>query len=518
MPPELAAPRHTAWVRGLGPPWGGALVRVVAAWILLIATFAGDWLRILDQWWNSSTYNHMLLVPPMVAWLAWQRRGELSQLRPIAWAPGALAMLPILLVWVIGAISGIDLLRQSAVVALLPASALVMLGPTVFLALLFPLCFMAFMVPFGDEFVPLLQQITARLVIFMTSLSGIPAHIDGVFIDTPAGLFEVAEACSGVKFLIAMIALGAFVANVGFLSWRRRMLFMAMCILVPILANGVRAYATILAAQYVGAQRAGGFDHIVYGWVFFALVIALVLGLSWRWFDRPTDAPFVRIEPLQTSPLLLRLTHGGSSLWLALAAFGLPVVGAVTWARIADAQEARFAADVALPAVPGWQQVSYAPAFPWSPLATGAKAKLLGRYRNAAGAEVDVFYALYSVQREGSEAGGFGQGALPTDAGWSWLGGGDWAPLARNDRLRAEQGTERLAETYYRSGDLLTGSNLRLRLNSIRDRLVMAPQPTAMLILSCEVRPDRSAARDLAEFRRTIGPLGQWMDRIGAGR
>jgi exosortase/archaeosortase family protein len=65
----------------------------------------------------------------------------------------------------------------------------------------------------------------------------------------------VAEACSGVKFLIAMVALGVLVANVCFRSWHRRAAFMALCVAVPILANGVRAWGTIYAAQYVGDRK-----------------------------------------------------------------------------------------------------------------------------------------------------------------------------------------------------------------------------------------------------------------------
>ena len=67
--------------------------------------------------------------------------------------------------------------------------------------LLFPLAFAVFLVPFGEEIVPPLQMLTAEIVIALTHLSGIEAHIDGVFIDTPAGLFEVAAACAGVQFV-----------------------------------------------------------------------------------------------------------------------------------------------------------------------------------------------------------------------------------------------------------------------------------------------------------------------------
>ena len=95
-----------------------------------------------------------------------------------------------------------------AIAALLGAS----LIATVIAGLLFPLSYMLFLVPFGDELIPALQTITARLTVALTHLSGIKADIDGVFINTPVGLFEVAEACSGVKFLIAMAALAVRVA------------------------------------------------------------------------------------------------------------------------------------------------------------------------------------------------------------------------------------------------------------------------------------------------------------------
>jgi hypothetical protein len=65
---------------------------------------------------------------------------------------------------------------------------------------------------------------------------------------------------------------------------------MAACVIVPILANGVRAWATIYVAQYIGAEKATGFDHIVYGWVFFAIVLALLLGAAWRFVEREPDS------------------------------------------------------------------------------------------------------------------------------------------------------------------------------------------------------------------------------------
>ena len=203
---------------------------------------------------------------------------------------------------------------------MLQAAVATLLGPRVAAGLLFPLGYMLFLVPFGDEIVPALQAITAKLAVALTHASGVPAVIDGVFIDTPVGLFEVAEACSGVKFLVAMVALGTLVAHLCFASWKRRAAFMLAAVVVPVLANGVRAWGTIYVAQSQGIEFAAGFDHIVYGWIFFALVMAAVLGASWRFFDRSPDDPLVdrrgaRGVAAARAPGALRI--GG---WHALAA------------------------------------------------------------------------------------------------------------------------------------------------------------------------------------------------------
>src|SRR3546814_5512626 len=96
------------------------------------------------------------------------------------------------------------------------------LGEKLVRALLFPLGYALLLVPFGEELVPLLQTFTAHISVVLLHLSGIAAEMQGVFITTKAGFFEVAEECSGVNFLIAMLAYSVFAAHLCFKSWTRR--------------------------------------------------------------------------------------------------------------------------------------------------------------------------------------------------------------------------------------------------------------------------------------------------------
>ena len=319
MPPELVLEQGAAIPRA----WQAALIRLAAVAAALFALYFADWAEMAGLWWNGAAFNHILVVPAIVAWLVAIRAPQLLRLTPETWWPG-LALFALAAVgWVLGAGTDIDVARHAGVVAMLAASVVTVLGVRVATGLAFPLGYLAFLVPFGDEIVPPMQALTAKMVVALTEWSGIPVHSDGIMIDTPAGLFRVAEACAGVTFLVAMIAFGALAAHLCFRSWRRRAAFLALCVVVPVLANAVRAWATIFAAQYIGAERAAGFDHVVYGWVFFALVVALVLALSWRFFDRRADDPLIDAERIAASPRLARLSALRISPAAALAAIAV---------------------------------------------------------------------------------------------------------------------------------------------------------------------------------------------------
>ena len=331
MPPELSLPRHSTWLERIPQAWRAPLAQLALAVAGLLLLTWSDWTEMARQWWNDSTCNHILLMPPILAWLVRLRWPELAKLRPQAFWPALGWLASGLLAWTVGTAAHVNLVAELGAVMLLQAAVATLLGPKITAGLSFPLGYMLFLVPFGDEIVPPLQTVTARLAVALTHVSGVSARLSGFFIDTPVGRFEVAEACSGVKFLVAMIALGTLVAHLCFRSGRRRAAFMAACAIVPILANGVRAWGTIYVAQSRGVAFAAGFDHIVYGWIFFALVMSALLGVAWRFSDRPADDRPLDAEALESSPVLNRLARHRIAGWAAAAAILLAAALAAKW-------------------------------------------------------------------------------------------------------------------------------------------------------------------------------------------
>jgi exosortase A len=498
--------------------WRSGLIRLAAAWLALgIATWR-DWAAMLDQWWNISTYNHILFVPLIAGWLIHLRRRELLEIAPAPWWPGLAPLAATMLVWLIGSVAGVNIVSQAGAVASLIVIVPAILGPRVALACAFPLAYLLFLVPFGDEMVPTLQMVTADIVIWLTHLSGIEAVIDGVFIDTPVGLFEVAEACSGVKFLVAMIALGVLVCYACFRGWKRRAIFMATATGLPILANGVRAWGTIFIAQSQGIEFAVGFDHIFYGWVFFAIVVFLLLAAFWRWFDREPDELGIDFPDYVRSGRLARLVGTGARPQAHLASVVALLAVVFGWNVSAASVEAAIPAQVELPQVDGWQRVDAVSQVAWRPRFAGADHTLFGRYRDASGREVDVAYAFYAAQSEGREAGAAGEGALVPETPWRWVAPWMSDTEGTGEQLMAYGNLRRHAVTSYRTGDTLTGSAARLKLHSMQGRLTLAGEPTMTLILSVEGADSRTAEETIADFTAATGNRGEWMDRIAGLR
>jgi exosortase A len=514
MPPELSLPRPFERMGAVPQTWRKPLLQLALAWAMMLTFTAGDWADMAHQWWDSSTYNHVLFVPAILAWLIKLRLPELAKLKPEAWWPGLILLTGALFLWLLGELSNLNLASQLGAVLALQAALVALMGVRIAAALLFPLGYMLFLVPFGDELIPALQLITARLAIALTHWSGVPAQIEGVFIDTPAGLFEVAEACSGVKFLIAMVALGTLVAHLCYRSPWRRSGFMVAAVVLPILANGVRAWGTIYIAQSQGVQFAAGFDHIVYGWIFFALVMAALLGGAWRTFDRAPDDPPLDADRIAASPALAAWSRFRMPCAAALAGIAAIALAFLLWTAAARAVQAPLPERITLPPVTGWQPTEYRPQVLWEPRATGADRRLLRRYRDAKGNEVDVFVALYAGRLHGREAGAYGEGALVPDSAWRWLepagpiAGGDAAWLQADGRVR------RLAVTWYGVGGAVTGSASRLKLATMTNRLLMRSQPTVMLIVSAENRPGHPARASIAAFLSHADGPDAWMDRI----
>jgi exosortase A len=237
--------------------------------------------------WRTSTFSHGFLVIPVSMYLVWSRRKRLALLKPTP----SLRALPLLalfaLGWLLGQLTATGVVQQFCVLAMAIVLVWGLLGTAVARALLMPLGFLLFAVPFGEGLIPKLQDFSAWFAVKMLDLSSVPVLLEGRFISVPSGRWEVAEACSGMRYLTSSVAVGFLYAGLVYRSWIRRIGFFLASAVVPILANGIRVYGVVLLAYLSGNRIAAGVDHLLYGWLFFTIVMFLLLSVGFWWREKP---------------------------------------------------------------------------------------------------------------------------------------------------------------------------------------------------------------------------------------
>ncbi|MBK1714326.1 exosortase A, partial [Rubrivivax gelatinosus] len=277
-------------------PWGPALA-VFGLLLALIGWFYRDTaLAMADVWWRSETFAHCMLVPPLALWLVWRKRAELAALAP---RPQLWLLLPLLAVsaaWLMAELVAVNAATQFAFVATLVLAVPAVLGLAVARTILFPLLFLFLAVPFGEFALPWMMEWTADFVVGALQSSGVPVYREGQNFVIPSGTWSVIDECSGIRYLMASFMVGSLFAYLSYRSWRRRAVFMALSIAVPIVANWLRAYLIVMLAHLSGNRLAVGIDHILYGWVFFGLIILamFLVGARWSQAEAPAAVPAAR--------------------------------------------------------------------------------------------------------------------------------------------------------------------------------------------------------------------------------
>ncbi|OWQ95250.1 exosortase A [Sphingopyxis witflariensis] len=485
-------------------PWRQHLAALALLAGAMLAIFHSDAADMAGIWWHSSTFTHCLLMIPMIGWLVSLRVPLIRSLTPVYWWPALVWIAGAGLVWLVGEAAGVALFRQLGLVLMLQGAVAATLGEKLVRALLFPLAYALLLVPFGEELVPLLQTLTAHISVILLHLSGLQAEMEGVFITTRAGFFEVAEACSGVNFLIAMLAYAVFAAHLCFKSWTRRFVFVAAALATTVLANALRAYGTMVAAEIWGIEAAGGIDHIFYGWIFFGLVVLIVMLVARRWFDRPANDAAVDLAGLDG---IVRFT--GSAKMVLPAALVLPLFF-MAWAALAGGRTAPLPATMAVEAPASWSGVR-AGGEPWEPRFDGADQRLIRHFIDANGRRVTVAIGGYERQAEGREVVSFGQGAVDPDSRWAWSAALPAIDGARTERLLHPGPVLRDAATWYVVDGGVTGDPRRAKLAGLKARLLGGDPRALSLILSSEAG---QGGRDaIADFVVASGGAQAMADR-----
>jgi exosortase len=253
--------------------------------LLLILVFLPVFPDLWHAWMNHSNNSHGLLVPLISLYFVWDRRDELQSVQLSSSGWGLLLLIISLIFYLLAVVGSVAVVSRAMIVFALAGTILYLYGGRVFRILAFPLMFLLFMVPVPQSVVGILslplQGFATRISAGLISFCSIPVYREGNMLYFVQTQLEVAEACSGIRSIVALTMLSTlFVYLSGKGIWQKViMLFSA--IPVALLANILRVSGTGVLAHYYGDKVARGFLHEFSGMVVFSFGL-VVLFVEYR--------------------------------------------------------------------------------------------------------------------------------------------------------------------------------------------------------------------------------------------
>ncbi|MBQ0719377.1 MAG: exosortase A [Gammaproteobacteria bacterium] len=469
-------------------------------------------------WWRSETFTHGFLVAPIVIWLIWEKRQELARLYPSCQYRALIPLLSCGFLWLFGQVMDAAVVQQIALIGILLSGLWVILGTSVVWAIAFPLAFLFLAVPVGEGLIPVLMEFTADFTVGLLKITGIPVYREGLFFTLPSGNWSVVEGCSGVRYLIASVTLGCLFAYLSYQSLLKRGLFIAASFVVPVIANGLRAYMIVMIGHLSSMKLATGVDHLIYGWVFFGLVmfVLFAVGSIWRDHDAVEQGAAVTQEKglsqqTRVSPYI--------SAVVVLSLAGI-------WPYGAYLMETQYSLKAMAPLAAPQGRDGWVPndseAWRWRPVVKGADGEFHQFYHRD-GSTVSIYAGQYLTQNQNKELIN-SQNVFVVQKSPDWrvtgrktvalnLGGN----VVEVDQARIKgSGSDLLALRWYRLGDKYTANPYIGKLLGGLAKLTFARRDGAYITVSTRVDDEEALAFDtLQNFMNTMLPgLESQLDRV----
>lgn len=478
--------------------WRIALLILTSALLIILTAYHETFASMVAIWRRSDSFQHCFLIPIISLYLIFAKRHLLAQQQPKFNGYGIFASLITSIVWLIADLAGIQVIQHLSATMLLLLTFWACLGQACLRVVLFPVAYMIFAVPMGDFMVPMLQDVTAYFAVKGLQWTGVPVFLEGRYISIPSGDFEIAEACSGINYLIASVSLGCLYAYLTYQDLSRRLIFIGCSIVVPIIANGLRAYGIIMIAHLTDRKYALGVDHLIYGWLFFSIIIIALFMIGYR-FRQPLLSSSRLITPALSLPTPSASTRSILTISLLFA-----VLAGNLWQRWLHDHPVIVEGAIAEPTVTGWTLQERYSKHPLGARYEDAAQQWSARYAKD-GQEVVLYAAYYAQQDDDHELINF-KHRFYDKKQWQRLEETK-AACGRSVELRHLSGQQQQLWYWYVVRDEVTDSALWAKWYEVKAHLLRKPARAWIIVISTPSSADQKASQTLASFCQQLQGL-----------
>ncbi len=241
--------------------------------------------NLINTWLNDSNNSHGVLVPLIAAFFIWRKWPELKETPVHVDWRGAVLLIASLALYILSFAGGVTVAGRSMIVFSLMGLVLYNYGPAIFRKLAFPLFFLVFMIPVPISVIGLislpLQRLATDISAVLIDMVSIPVYQEGNMLYFSKTQLEVAEACSGIHSMMAMLMLGTLFVYINRMTSTGVVLLLAATIPIAMIANITRVTGTGILAHFYGARVARGFLHDFSGMAVFAFGLVLLMAVYW---------------------------------------------------------------------------------------------------------------------------------------------------------------------------------------------------------------------------------------------
>jgi exosortase A len=400
-----------------GPATARASIAAIIVIACLLALYRETIWSMVSTWMQSETFTHGFIVAPIAVWLMWGQRHKVAAVgvAPTVWPVWIVGLAGV--AWLLGTLAVVQVVPQFALVVMIQATIIAMFGVTASRHLLFPIAFLFFAVPFGEFMMPRMMVWTAEFTVAALKLSGIPVYQEGLYFVIPSGAWSVEQACSGIRYLIASVMIGCLYVHLFYRSTVRRVAFLLASLIVPIIANWMRAYLIVMIGHLSGNRLAVGVDHLIYGWMFFGFVMLLLFWIGARWredFDeeaKPASSPRANSRSTR-DPVLSRIVM------VAVVVLAIGSAWRPAYSLIVGATPSTFPVLAKVKPQAGWLP-EIQPFAPWKPDYVSSRTETV-QYFSKGSAKVGLYIAYYAGQEQESKLISSTNRLVP-DMGKAWI-------------------------------------------------------------------------------------------------
>ncbi len=476
-----------------------AVVVALAVTGAFLFCYAGVLASLVGQWWNSTVYSYGFLIPIISGYIVWQRREAIFTTSPLpACFSGGVLLLAGLFLFAFGHAGGILTLQQLSLMVTLMGLVLFFLGGAYFRRLALPIQYLWLMIPIWDLFTRHLhlpfQVLSANLGVMFLQQVGVPVYQEGLYIHLPNITLEVAEVCSGVNYLIAVIAIGIPLGYLFLHRWQTRIGLLVFGLVVSALSNSLRVGLIGVLSYYELSGDLHGPYHTLQG-VFVSVIGygALFAGLCF--LARRQGPP--PATPERTDRALA--SDSPRTGWLALPVCALFLVTG-GYGYFFSPTPVPLAHDLSeWPMQMGeWRGREIAPNATFAHL--GADRTLSRIYQNPAGDAVRLYIGYFESQTQGKELAGLATNDLDANATPVTLqmGSGAESPMAVNQHLWQKRGQGHLTLFWYDVGGKVLLDPKRVKLQTAWNALTRAETPGALIAVSTDMDDPRQIPKHVA--------------------